>query len=489
MSGLTIVNLDTGPRLDREDDRRKLENVSSPENLAYIMYTSGSTGRPKGVMVEHRNVVGFLYSYRTVVGVSERRIGTCVCTFSFDTSVEEIFSCLCFGGTVHLVKPETSIDAPVFARYLVDNGINTSYILPDFLEDLANALIPLRDRLVLKCLLTGLSPKKERSLQLWRELKPDLRIINAYGPTEVTYGATAYDFIRAEDPDGDVPIGVPFPNYRVYIVDRLFQPVPIGVAGELVIGGVGVVRGYLNLPGETADKFVSDPFSGRENARLYRTGDMARFRSDGTIEFLGRLDEQVKIRGYRIEPGEIRTILDDCAGIRQSAVMVREDQPGEKRIVAYLVPETAGNVSVTGLRRELQEKLPAYMIPAAFVTLAEIPHMPNGKVDYQVLPEPDSGRDDSEAAYETPRTDLEKQITAIWQEALGLDRVSIHDNFFDLGGHSLLAMRVISCIRDRLNVDVPLLFMFSSPTPAQLTVAVAEHISDKPSLEQKGAIT
>jgi len=473
-SGLRVICLDDDNNKISRESNQNLDNIAAMENLAYVMFTSGSTGRPKGVMIEHRNIVGLLHSYSEVTAIPRRQVGTSVATFSFDTSVAEIFGNLCFGGTLHIVRPEHSTDVTYFAKYLVENRITTSYILPDFLEGVANHLTSMQDRIALCCLITGLSPKKQRVLQRFRNLSRKLKIINAYGPTEITYAATTYTFHEAMDPDGETPIGVPFPNYRAYIVDPHFQPVPVGVAGELVIGGVGVARGYLNQPEATAEKFVSDPFSGKTGERLYKTGDLARYLPDGNIEFLGRMDNQVKIRGYRVELGEIETVMERHAQVKRAVVIVREDQPGEKRIVAYPVPHNGKKLSVTDLRNFLKEKLPEYMIPSAFMGLDVLPLMVNGKVDYISLPKPDTVRPDLESHYVAPRNDVEKKIIQIWQDLLLPDKVGIHDNFFDLGGHSLLAIRVISRIRSDLGLNLSILDLFANPTPARISEVITQ---------------
>ena len=464
--------------LDQDIDITTSENDgappgrSDPENLAYVMYTSGSTGKPKGVMISHRNVVGFLYSYKHVTLDGEKRIGTMVAPFCFDTSVEEMFSTLCFGGTLHIIRPEHSSDAGYFASYLVEHNITTAYNMPDVLPDIAECLRGMKERLRLKCLITGLAPKKQRVLQHFRDLSDGIRILNAYGPTEVTYGATAYEFISATEPDKDVPIGRPFPNYEVYIVDADLQPVPVGVTGEILIGGVGLSRGYLNSPELTAAKFIPHPFDKRPEARLYRTGDLGRYLHDGNIEFLGRIDDQVKIRGYRVEPAEIEASLLLHPDVRQAAVAVREIRPGDKRLIAYVVLKDGWILAAKELRGFLKEKLPGYMIPSAFEVLDALPLMPNGKIDRQALPAPDLSGGIDEAAYTPPRTYIEEMLTGIWAEVLGMDRVGIHNNFFESGGHSLMITRLFSLIEKEYGFRIPPSVLFQSPTVEQLAVEI-----------------
>jgi surfactin family lipopeptide synthetase C len=456
--GHTIQEMDTNP-----------ERALSSENLAYIIYTSGSTGTPKGVMISHRNVVGFLHAYKKVTLDGPRRIGTSVATFSFDTSVEEIFSNLCFGGTLHIIRPENSTNVEYFARYLVDHRITTTYILPDFLSGVAHHLKKMRDWMNLKCVITGLAPKKERVLQSIRDVSDLIRVLNAYGPTEVTYGATAFDFLSATDPDRDVPIGVPFPNYEVYLLDSSGQPVPVGLTGHLLIGGVGLARGYHNRAELTAEMFIPNPFGDEPGARLYRTGDVCRYLPDGNIDFLGRRDHQVKIRGFRIETGEVESVLGQHPAVQKAIVLVREDQAGDKRLVAYLVPKRGVDPTVSTIRGFLKEKIPDYMVPSVFVSLDSLPMTPSGKLDRHALPAPDLSRPELEEAFVPPRTPIEKAVVGIWAEVLGLEHIGVHDNFFELGGHSLLAIQVVSRLGKAFHVKLPLRSFFETPTVEKLS--------------------
>ena len=437
-----------------------------PEHLAYVIFTSGSTGRPKGVMVTHRNVVGFLHSYRHVTLDGPRRIGTNVAPFNFDTSVEELWSCLCFGGTVHILRPEHSADGAYFARYLLDEGITTAYIVPAVLEEVAAHLAPEARQLRLRCLITGLHAKKERVLQAFRDLAPDLRILNAYGPTETTYGATAFVFTKADDPDRDVPIGVPFPNYQTYIVDARMRPVPVGVPGELLIGGIGVARGYLDQPELTERAFIPDPWGPVPGGRLYRTGDRCRFRADGAIEFLGRTDHQVKLRGYRVELGEVEGALARLPCVRECVVTAAPDAHGGLRLVAYAAGEDLP--AAVELRSFLRGTLPEYMIPSVFVNLPALPRTTAGKVDRRALPAAELAQADPDRVCEPPRSPAEAYLAGIWREVLRVDSVGIHDPFFELGGQSLLALQVVARIRRERGIEIPLRTFFDRPTLAGL---------------------
>ncbi|MFC2108904.1 amino acid adenylation domain-containing protein, partial [Candidatus Bipolaricaulota bacterium] len=433
--GLRMVRLDSDwPEI------AQLEPVPSaeirPEDLAYVIYTSGSTGRPKGVMVTHQNVARALGSYRELIGpgAGEARIGTNVASYAFDVSVDEIFSSLCFGGAVHVVPYETTLDGRALAHHIVDNGINTTLIMPDVLSGVADAFEELGTLGRLRCLITGLSPNKQRLLQQFRRLSHSLRIYNGYGPTETTCAATTYRFESAMDPNRDVPIGRPFPGYQIYIVNEMLEPVPVGVTGEILIGGIGVSRGYLNRPTLTAERFIPNPFRPDLSPCLYRTGDLGRYRDDGTIEFLGRTDTQVKIRGYRIELREIELAIEKHPLVRSCHVGTSTLAEDDVRLVAYVVCTGDRRCDASVLRQHLLEKLPEYMIPSAFVFLERLPLLPSGKIDLQTLPEPDWGRVQTADRTVPPTSDTEKRLAEVWTEVLKVADVGIMDNFFELGG-------------------------------------------------------
>lgn len=451
-------------------------NVSiSPDNLCYVFYTSGSTGKPKGVMITHRNVVAFLHSYRYVnrdAGAG-LRTGTMVAPFCFDTSIEELYNCICFGGAVHIIPPELSSDVERFAHYLVDHQITTAYIVPDFLAGVAEHLKPLRERLNLRCVITGLAPKKQQVMQAMRDVSPDLLVLNAYGPTEVTYGATAMEFQGMTNPEADTPIGRPFPNYQTYVVDTNLRLAPVGAPGELLIGGMGLARGYLARPELTQEKFILNPFEPRQSPRVYRSGDLVRWLPDGNLDFLGRRDRQVKIRGYRIELGEIEAALEAHSFVQRAVVMVHEPQMGDKRIVAYVVPCEGHEGVAQVLRDDLTGKLPKYMVPSFFIELEALPLQPTGKLDRRALPAPGAERPEMAAAFVAPRTPVEEALAAIWRAVLGVDQVGVHDNFFDLGGHSLLAVQVVSRVRQQMGIPLRLPALFEAPTVAELAKALS----------------
>ncbi|HEU0054673.1 MAG TPA: non-ribosomal peptide synthetase, partial [Longimicrobium sp.] len=427
----------------------------TPHHPAYVTYTSGSTGRPKGVPSIHHKVLNLIHWYGREFGITERDSVLLVMSFSFDGTYRNLFAPLFAGGQLHLAA-EPFDPAGIVAR-IAAGGICLVNCTPSAFKALAEAdadgaLAGLRT-----AVLVG-EPVRPRELMELPEPRPEL--VNLYGPTEcsgiMTFHRLSRDLsIYLTEP---VPVGRPIPNGRIYLLDRVGSPVPIGVAGELHIGGTPVGRGYQNAPGQTAEKFVPDPF-GEPGARLYRTGDRARWRADGTLEFLGRLDSQVKVRGYRIEPGEIEARLAAHDAVREAVVLVREDTEGEPRLVAYWLGEP---VEAETLRAHLGESLPAYMVPAAYVRMERWPLTPNGKLDRRALPAPE-GDAYAARAYEAPADETEQAVAEIWAEVLRVERVGRWDNFFELGGHSLSAVQVISRVRQVLEVPVALGDLFTRP--------------------------
>jgi acyl-coenzyme A synthetase/AMP-(fatty) acid ligase/acyl carrier protein len=339
--------------------------------------------------------------------------------------------------------------------------VTTAYLPPHIVRALPEQVaqgttIPLR-------LLVGVEPLNERPLY---KVCESASVVNGYGPTEATVYSTIYSK-DLQDLDRNLPIGRPISNTQIYILDENLSLVPAGVAGEIHIAGVGLARGYLNRPDMTAEKFIPNPFD-EPGGRMYKTGDLGRYLPDGNIEFLGRIDHQVKIRGFRIELGEIESALLHCEGVREAVVMAREDSPGDKRLVAYVVAKEPGRIVANDLRALLQVSLPEYMIPASWVFLHALPLNANGKIDRKALPAPEASRADLDVEYVPPRTPTEELLVGIWAEVLKVDRVGIHDNFFALGGHSLLAMQVISRLKEQGRVDVPIKALFDSPTVSAL---------------------
>ncbi|XXV18932.1 amino acid adenylation domain-containing protein [Sorangium sp. So ce1182] len=427
----------------------------TPRHLAYVMFTSGSTGRPKGVMVEHRGIVNYTAHMIRQQDLASGDGSLVLTSLSFDLALTGLYPPLLCGKTVRLGTPGNDVEA--WRRQLLScSNLAPLKLTPSHLA-LLQQVIPaeaLAGRI--RTLVLGGEPLRGAALRWWREHAPAMRIFNNYGPTEISVACTAQE---VTDPlPASVPLGRPITNARIYILDARGEPVPVGVAGELHVGGVGVARGYVNRPELTRERFLPDPFAAEPDARMYRTGDVARWRPDGTIEYLGRNDHQVKIRGYRVELGEIEATLRAQDGVDEVVVVAREDAPGDLRLVAYLA---GASVSPEALRQHASERLPSYMVPSAFVHLAALPLTANGKVDRAALPAPDGQA--STRAYEAPRGEKEERLARIWAELLKLEQVGRNDNFFELGGHSLLAVSLIERMRaERLHADVRAVFLASS---------------------------
>jgi amino acid adenylation domain-containing protein len=433
------------------------------EALAYVIYTSGSTGRPKGVMVPHGPVVNFLQSMGQEPGLAADDVLVAVTSLSFDIAVLELLLPLVNGARVVLASREQALDPARLAALLRASGATAMQATPATWRMLVQSGWAGDPRLAILCGGEALPP------ELARELVPRGRVLwNLYGPTETTIWSAVH---RVESGD-TVPLGHPIANTTLYVLDPALRPCPTGVPGELFIGGDGVVRGYLRRPGLTAERFVADPFAARPGARLYRTGDRVRRRTDGSLQFLGRVDFQVKLRGFRIELGEIEAALEDHPGVHQAVAAVREDVAGDARLVAYVVPAGAAP-SADALRAALAERLPDYMIPGAFVALDSLPLTPNGKVDRRALPEPEAMAR-ADAVRVPPRTPAEKTVAAIWREVLRTDDVGVDDNFFNVGGHSLLLAQVAASLQETLGREVPLLELFRHTTIAAQAAHLVE---------------
>jgi amino acid adenylation domain-containing protein len=410
-----------------------LDEGSEPRSLAYVVYTSGTTGRPKGVQISHESLVPMLLWGCDYFGLGEHTRVLQNLSFCFDFGIFEHLTTLAAGGTL-IFPGEAAGDPRAFAQECVRQCIDTLHTTPAFASELAAAEASLSGLEILH--LGGEALSLDLVARL-REAAPRAAVYNGYGPTEATVNSSIFRIGESEDAGWPVvPIGRRSAKNALYLLDRTGRLVPFGVGGELHVGGLGVARGYLGRPDLTAERFVPDPFGSSPGGRLYRTGDLARYLPDGMLAFLGRIDNQVKVRGFRIELGEIEAALVALAGVREAVVLAREDAPGDRRLVAYVV----GDAPAGALRQALQERLPAYMVPAAFVATAALPLTPNGKVDRKALPAPEW--QSAAESYLAPRTPVEEVLAGIWAELLGLERVGAADRFFDLGGHSLLATQV-----------------------------------------------
>jgi amino acid adenylation domain-containing protein len=444
----------------------KAELRTTADSLAFVFYTSGSTGKPKGVMATQRSAVNYLTSIVHDYEVSPFDTVLQTASLAFDASVRDIIGPLIAGAKLVLV-PDNDVRDPFALRSKIEeHGITCILsITPTVLRSLTDAVADTGTKSeTLRLILTsGESLSVSECARVRAVLGERISIVNQYGATECTMSSTRYRVPETQS-SGIALAGKPIANSRVYILDPHFRQCPVGVPGEVHIGGTGVARGYLMSPALTALKYIPDPFAEEAGARLYRTGDVGRFLPTGDIELHGRVDRQVKVRGIRIEPGEIEMVLNDHDNVREAAVIVREDTPGNQRLVAYVVLRQPDN----HLRAFVKSRVPDHMVPAAFVVLDKLPLTPNGKVDHAALPSPDQTSFDSLNEFVAPRTHVEETLAQIWREILGVARVGIHDNFFELGGHSLLATQVVSRIRKTLKVDLPLRAMFDSPTIAGL---------------------
>ncbi|MFG1654558.1 amino acid adenylation domain-containing protein [Micromonospora sp. NPDC049275] len=437
-----------------------------PDQLAYVMYTSGSTGRPKGTGVSHRNIVRLVRD-TDFVDVRPDDVMGQAATMSFDAATLEVWGALLNGACLADLDINDVLVPDRLRARLRDTGVTMMFLATSVARQVATDA---PDALgALRYLTFGGEQADRTAVDRLRAACPDTTLVNGYGPTEATTYTTTYDCARLTAADPIVPIGGPVANTRVYVLDRLLQPVPPGVLGELFIGGDGVARGYLGRPDATAERFVPDPFGPRPGGRLYRTGDMVRQRPDGLVEFVGRSDHQVKIRGYRVEPGEVTEALRGGGLLRDAIVRADRDAAGDARLVAYVVPENG--VRVEAIRERARDQLPDHLVPAVFVVLPRLPLNRNGKVDVAALPAPDvatTGDDDA------PQTPTERAVAEIWQDVLGVPVRRRDDDFFDLGGRSLKATRVRSRLAAAIGAEVPLRLIFDHPTVAGLAAAADE---------------
>jgi amino acid adenylation domain-containing protein len=456
----------------KESDENPTPNVV-PANVAYVIYTSGSTGNPKGVMIEHRSLVNF-----TVTAAAAYKIGPAdrvlqFASLSFDISVEEICPALTCGATVVLRTDEMISSARDFMNFCKEWRTTILDLPTAYWHELTEALntidlmLPEAVRLVI---IGGEKAAFDRVTAWHKQVGKGVRLVNTYGPTESTVAVTICD-LRADDQElklNTVPIGRPFANATAYLLDESLRPVPIGAPGELYIGGPGVARGYVNRPELAGEKFIPDVFSGDRGARLYKTGDLVRYRPDGNIEFLGRVDNQIKIRGFRVELEEIELALRSQPGVSDCVVVLHEESDGDKRLFAYVVGSAGCELTIIELRHYLRTKLPSYMVPTSFEIIDALPLLPGGKINRRALPTPCFTRTEADESFVAPRTPIERLLAVEWCDVLKLERIGIHDNFFELGGHSLLAAKVVSRVRGSLEIQFGMVDLFQAPTIAAL---------------------
>ncbi|MGK7956652.1 MAG: amino acid adenylation domain-containing protein [Crocosphaera sp.] len=445
------------------ESEEQAESAVSHHNLAYVIYTSGSTGKPKGVMLEHQGVCNLSQAQIEILRVHPWSRVLQFASFSFDASTSEIVMALCSGARLCLVSKDALLPGENLQQVIRDYGITHLTLPPSALTVMSpEAFDELETVLV-----AGEACPSEIAAK-WSKGR---RFLNGYGPTEDTVCATIGEY-QAEIEK--FPIGKPLPNQQVYLLDSVLKPVPIGVPGELYIGGVGLARGYLNRPDLTAEKFISNPFDPTGQTRLYKTGDLCVYLPDGNIEYLGRIDHQVKIRGFRIELGEIESSIAQYPDVREAVVVAQGDNLGEKRLVAYIVPNSKPTNLIDDLRRSLSNNLPEYMIPGTFIVLEAFPLTPNGKIDRRSLPIPDWTQNQSSETFVPPSNDIEGQLVGIWEQVLGVQPIGIKDNFFALGGHSLISVRLFSQIERTFSVKLPLSTLFKAPTIQQLAQEIQE---------------
>jgi amino acid adenylation domain-containing protein len=443
-------------------------NNFTPENLAYVIYTSGSTGRPKGVLIQHSGLLNLVFWHLNNFQVKSSDRTTQLAGTAFDAAVWELWPYLVVGASIYLIKSEFLLSPEILQEKLTSHNITISFIPTPLAEQLC--LLPWSENTTLRTMLTG-----GDRLNSYPSNKLPFKFFNNYGPTENTVVTTSGQILSEASDSKFPPIGLPIANTQVYILDRYLQLLPIGVYGEIYIGGLSLARGYLNRPDLTSERFIANPFVANE--RLYKTGDLGRYLPDGNIDFLGRIDHQVKIRGFRIELGEIETVLSQHPQVQQVVVIVREDHPENKYLTAYIVSKTE-TLTSSELRQFLKGNLPEYMIPAAFVILKALPLTPNGKVDRRILPKPETTNLALETAFVAPGTALEAKLAEIWCTVLHRQQVGIYDNFFELGGHSLLITSVISRIQEHFSIVLPLRSLFTAPTIAELSQLIITHILD-----------
>ncbi|MDF5731674.1 MAG: amino acid adenylation domain-containing protein [Rhizonema sp. PD38] len=483
-----VFTLDSNWERIAQEKRENLASTITPDNLAYVIYTSGSTGRPKGAMNTHKGMCNRLlwmqdtYQLTAIDQVLQKT------PFSFDVSIWEFFWPLMTGARLAIAQPGGHQDPNYLVNAIAQQQITTLHFVPSMLQVFLEA----ESLETCKCLKQVITSGEVLPIQLQKRFfnRLDAQLHNLYGPTEASIDVTYWECVQKSSPEDNsisyqntVPIGRPIANTQIYLLDRYLNPVLVGITGEVYIGGVGVGRGYLNNPELTAEKFIPNRFSEQPGTHLYKTGDLARYLPNGEIEYIGRIDYQVKLRGFRIELGEIEAHLSQHPAVRETVVVVRSDSADSQRIVAYIVAQKEQTLTITELRDFLKSKLPNYMVPAAFVMLAALPLIPNGKVDRKALAAPDTARPKLEAVFQPPQSKAEKTIANIWLEVLHVKDVGIHDNFFELGGHSLLLVQAYNKLYEIFESDLSILDLIKYPTISSLADYLNQ-VKKKPSFRK-----
>jgi amino acid adenylation domain-containing protein len=461
------------------EGRLTLDQIPNPvavqakaNHLAYVIYTSGSTGQPKGVEITRGGLLNLVRWHHRAFRTTPNDRASHLSALGFDAAVWELWPYLTRGASVHLPDGVAVNDPEAVRDWLISQEITICFVATPLAERLMTLEWP--PKASLRVMLTGAD-----TLHHYPPRKLPFQLVNNYGPTECTVVTTSGTVLPNEHADRLPSIGSPIDNMQVHILNEDMQKAPIGELGEIYIGGAGLARGYRNRPDLTAERFVPDAFGSEPGARLFRTGDLGHYLPDGQIAFLGRVDEQIKIRGFRIEPAEIVKVLDECPAVQASTVVARELEPGDKRLVAYFVPAGKTQPTHTELRNFIAARLPAYMIPATFVKLQDLPLNLSGKVDRATLPAPNAGNTLHDSSFMAPRTPIEERLSVTLAALLDLDRVSVEDNFFLLGGHSLLGTQLIARIRDTFGVELSLRSLFDLPTISKLSEHIEMLILDK----------
>ncbi|HEY7419128.1 MAG TPA: non-ribosomal peptide synthetase [Ktedonobacteraceae bacterium] len=470
--GAEPICLDTDAIRLSQQPNTDAPSIGSVADLAYVLYTSGSTGQPKGVQISHDSLLNLIYWHQRAFEVTSADHATQVASPAFDATGWELWPYLTAGASIYLPDEQTRVTPVALRDWLLKQGITVSFLPTPLAEEAIMLEWPMTT--TLRYLLTG-----GDALQHYPPASLPFALINNYGPTESTVVATSGRVFPTECPERPPLIGRPIANTQLYLLDEHLQPVPIGEAGELYIGGASLAQGYLNRPELTAERFISHPFHAEPGVRLYKTGDLARYLPDGQLAFLGRADDQIKIRGYRIEPGEIVAALNRYPAIQTSVVVAREEVSGEKRLVAYIVVSPGINITLSDLQGHLRASLPDYMVPATFVGLDALPMTPNGKIDRAALPVPDETNTLHTQGIDEPATPLEGQVAALVSGLLNIPEIGVEDNFFMLGGHSMLGIQLVTLISKTFGVELTLRTFFEAPTVRQLSAEIEQGLIAK----------